>query len=446
MRTSLFRQCLEEVKTEIPNIDTSNMDEASQILSDVNSKLEKIKDQEEESEASDTETGSEDTTDYNGMATEQYNVSTILFTEAREDYYDGNTTSEWFKNQFRTSVAYLKSIGVEYTPIVARRVRKASIVILTSLIKATFYTSKSINRAINRSFNNFDKLSKDIETLKTAIDEIKSKENSFALSANSSNNTKVINNIKIANNVNFVKTAEAYIAFLKDYAEFNINRTKTTIYDTNRLLVSTDKDQLKSPTSFIDKLELKEHLDRVSNLVGYQPNNEFLDTYVYKNVLPGDLLLIGYCPKDDITEPSSLKALLRQSTIFFGINQTSKVDLKEAKYLSLNDLKLLLNNLSKIIEISLEHTKALKEIDNEKIKIKYSIKRLIMTLLDKVNGVLELDDTNITRYMSARIQLIDQCFVVNATDTVELSRRILSSYISFVKENIKAYSVKPLED
>lgn len=253
-------------------------------------------------------------------------------------------------------------------------------------------------------------------------------------------NQRVIQNLFSGNLFEPQKTITILNDFAKSY--FSNIKSSATISTKNIhfIIENVENRNFTGPSKLIKLPALPDGV-RLGKVDGYVPESDSLDTYVYKDKLPGNSLFIVYYPKEN-NDLEELDDAQRKSKFLLGIGMSEVNIPTESNYLSSRNISPFIDKLEEIanegiasIRIFNDFLETKKHLANELNKLgklnEYEIDQ------HKKNN---LDVKEYIRAISSTLQRYDNTYIDGSSKVADLMLRTLKSGTTFVSDNIKFYT------
>lgn len=329
---------------------------------------------------------------------------------------------------------YLGHLGLTYGPDILKHTYKGVVYLMGKIVKLLFTSINSTYRYVKRRMQSFDNIKKDINNLKEAISELKNKEELTDLSDIKYTNKGIINTLKIADKVDFNNNIMVLQKFIINTIEQIDKHIKKDISFIMHLTSSTMNNDLKSPDSLMKVESLGSDFTNKA-IKGYGTDTELLDSFTYKNVLPGDILFITHIPKQDITEFNQIIEAYNKSKMFLTLNQETFEVVDSINYMDINGIENYLNTLEKLCDVCIAHEIVYNDIIKLKKQLRFSFKRYfnaIITSKEKVSL-----KNSLTEYVYLKSMFIDKVYLPAAMDIHDYAAKVMVASINYMSENIK---------
>lgn len=329
------------------------------------------------------------------------------------------------------SIKYLYEIGIEYGPMVVKKVARGVLFTLVRLCKIVINTVSNINKYVTRRMNSFKSLKNDLNTLKEAIKSIE--DDKEPSDTTMYKNLRVINLLKIHDSIKISKNIEEVSSFIKSTIENLDKAIKNDITSIDQFLHMGFDNNKDSPS--LMKVKIDSSYLSLGSVEGYEPDSDKTISYMNNQLLMGDIKLIGYLPIEELTDIESITSGYNNSTIFLGFDKSQFVSMEEIPYLSKGQLTTIVNQLIKLCDLCLSHQSYYESINNYKISFKSKIK-LWFNRLVKMESKVSVGNSLIDE-IYLKEMFIDKVYITASMDIHDYAVKIINNTMIFVDSNIK---------
>ena len=174
---------------------------------------------------------------------------------------------------------------------------------------------------------------------------------------------------------------------------------------------------------------------------GYVPESDSLDTYVYKDKLPGNSLFIAYYPKEN-NDLAELDDAQRKSKFLLGIEMSEVSVPTESNYLNSRKIAPFIDKLEEIAYEGIASIRVFKDFLEAKKRLAGELNKLGKLNEYKIDQHKKnnLDVKEYIRAISSTLQRYDNTYIDGSSKVADLMLRTLSSGTRFVSDNIKFYA------
>jgi len=395
----------------------------------------------EEENASETDTedstddNSEDVGDDVGLSQEslralQYDSIAIEDFETVKHYV--STAANVVGSAIKDAATYLGNLGITYGPTIARNVYKGVIYTMGKLTKLLLTSLVITTKYISRRVNSFNNIKKDIDALKKSLAIIEKPNEEFT---STYSNKKVINTLKISENVNLNATVSQLTVFLNDIISNIDTSVKNDVGSIKHIIAqSSITGGTKTPINLMKVKPITGSMVH-GNIEGYSVTSNFTEGYVYKNVLPGDVLCMAHLPIEDLNNIDDVKEAYNNSSLFLGIKTNDFKEVDSIEYLTKDELSKFITTLNKLCDICIEHQNVYESINKLKFGLRYNFRTYFNSIIQSVTKV-SLQNTLI-EYVYLKTMFIDKVYIAGAMDLHDYTVKVLINSLSFAKQNIK---------
>lgn len=340
-------------------------------------------------------------------------------------------------NALLSSVRAIAILTTIHGKNILKGMYKGVIYTLANLINGIGKTYSAIDKAIERRQNSISSLKKQLDTLKTLITSIETREKPIEDLKITYGNKAVINALKSGDSTDVVKNllvldkflvstiGNLHRAILDDVASIQY---LTTLFTHGRNINHGDLLRLKSPGVGL----------ATGSLVGYDPVSEYVQPYKSRDPLPGDIVVIAELPKESLTTLEGYEQAYKDSKLYLGFNKANYHQVNDIEVVGFNKVKSVISTLEKLI-FTLEKQQTLYEdIRRTKPGVILSIKRHAMNLVESNTKVRYSDSLVGPMYLKSTF--IAKVYLAGSLDIHDYAAKTISNGLSFAQELAKKYS------
>lgn len=335
----------------------------------------------------------------------------------------------------KASASYLSELGIEYGPTIASKVYHGVLFVIAKLSKLIVVGIGKLASYRYRHKNSYEELMKKIESTKQIYENLqdtsgKEKKDHFFT------NEKIINDLKVGSDVDMVKNVENFTSFVKDTIisldiaiREEIAKIKHMAHLSSQTTASAVMaDLLIDPSS-------KNIVKGV--LAGYEEPAEYVDSYISTQTVCGDIRLVGYFPKNNIKDVEEMRKAYNESKMFIGLDSSNFKQIDSIVYLDKKQVGLMLDKISILCGICLQHQQLYEKLLKEKSIFKSMLKSYFNALINS-NQKLSLKDTSL-ELMYLKTAFVDKVYIPAAMDVHETCIKIINSSLTLCNESMKGW-------
>lgn len=338
----------------------------------------------------------------------------------------GNALGEGF--------TYLKDIGFEYGPVVLKHVYKGILYALDKTLKAIYKGTTAIAKYVKKRTQSYtafkEKIAKARETV-NLIDDDKEVDDAFT------SNEALIQHLIIGDSTDFVKNTTVASAFMKEYFENFSHQVSNHVTGIERLIDNVVRNNGNHAMQYEPEVPDFKNFTRGS-IQGYHPDDENIESYVYRHLLPGNTYFIGYLPNRNAQGRDNMLKALGSSRMFLGVNVAAVRNTKSVKLAGKKELLKYLDLLEGICNTGITLEKDYVEVINHRKKVKSYLSRY-MRFLFNLQDRLSIHNSMVD-FISMEFYYIDKTYVGGSLLVQDYMVGLLTSSLEYVKESIQALS------
>lgn len=389
----------------------------------------------ESPEASETE--EVDTEDVSA-ATEsflQYHRASYANSVAQEAHFaDSNTSSigRYVGDKALSGLNYLKDIGFEYGPVLLKHVYKGVLYALNKTVRAVVQGGVSITKYADKKIHSYQNMQLDLKKIKETLELLDDKKITTEYTKD-----VVINQLKIGTNFNFKESISVAQKFFEAFFDGFEKNVRGNIAVTRNIVASVIHEQAVQPSQLTyERFNFSNFIRR--NVDGYVPSSENVDTYSYQYVLPGDLIFVGWLPKQSLTDHDAIVDAFNNSKMMLGVNTHASVVKDGVDHLTLSEIKEMVNTLESICAYGVELEKTYKNVIKARNGVRGLLNVYMRFLLTSKRKVSIRD--SLADFIAVKVAYMDRTHIAGSMYVNDYMVRVVSASLSYLREAIKVYS------
>lgn len=323
-------------------------------------------------------------------------------------------------------------LGFKYTPIALKHVSKTILKALTRTDDALQKGTQLLVNYVKKRLNSYEHYLKKIEAAKKTLELIKEKD--LSIEPEAYPNLKIVSKLKIADNLMLETSLNTAKILAEDYFS-NVERNAITMASSIRSVINIVlNDKTAKPANLILNIgELKNFV--TTNISYYPPRHNSLQTQVYKNQLPGDLMLIAHVMGKNYIRDDDLLPAYRNIRIFFGINEENLNKNVEAKYLTVEEVEKCLDLLEQICHYGMSQKHSFKRLMVIRKAIadnfsKYTEK--LFKLRDRIT-VRE----SMVEVITPSVDVLDRVYIGTTVQVDDYLGRLINASLVYINDSLK---------
>lgn len=378
---------------------------------------------------SDDPVSDEDTADDEVTQESFRNLRYELSTESFMDEYSSNGITEAIKKSFK----YLGYLGITYGPGIASHTYRGVVYAMGSIIKLLFNSIVFLTKYINRHVNSFTKLKADIKDARSVLAELKNKKDISDLTNVKYNNTKVINTLKAGDSLDLIKNIKSLSHFINTtISQIDIS-IKNDIGSIKHIVARSSFGTIQAPINIMKVNCLNDVLFKGS-VRGFDEGGDLVESYVSKQLLPGDVVLMAKLPIEDVNSLEDITKAYNSSSMFLGINADSFKSVDTIDYMTVDVLSNFLDSLERLCDLCITHQSLYENIKKQKTGLRYNFKNYFSAIVSSTNKISL--GNSLIEYIYLKSIFIDKVYLAAAVDVHDYAVRVITSGLSFTKSNI----------
>lgn len=421
--------------------DQSNKDSESATdetdTKDDDKSTDKLTDKDENSDKNDTESDPDEAVD--GNEADQKEIETALESCL---YAHSLAMEALLESRYRFATESIMDsgksalqLGFKYAPIAIKHVSKTIWKALTKTDDALQKGMWLLVNYIKKRLNSYKHYSKKIESAKKTLELIKEK--NLSIEPDVYPNERNVAKLKIADQLVLENSLTVAKTFAEDY--FN-NLDRNAVYLANSIrgilnLVISDK--VAKPSQLVLNIgELNNFI--ITKIPSYAPRIDSLDTLVYKNQLPGDLMLIAHVPGKNNLDEDNMLQTYRNMKMFFGVNEQTMVKTLKVNYLSVEEIETCLDLLEQICHYGMSQENSFKKLVATRKAINATFTKY-MEKLFKVKDRVTVRESMI-EIVTPSIEALDKVYIGTTVQVDDYLGRLINASLVYINDSLKRAS------
>lgn len=328
---------------------------------------------------------------------------------------------------------FLTIIGVTLTAALILKLFKGVIYLLIKIAKVIYNGSVILYKYMARHSRNFIALKKEIQSIKEALI-INSKDNTDDRVEGFFTNEKVINQLKVGSSKDFTKNIQAFQSFIEHVVS---GLDRAIIQEIGAIVNLCQMNSLGIVKDPLNSLKIKVPTGQLvqGSVEGYENDNDHLVPYRSNETMIGDVLLVGFFPSTEISELNDYISAYNNAKLFLAADIRSFEQVQNVNYMTVDQLTEFLDALTRLCDACLKHQSLYEQINRLKGRMKMSMRTYVQKLIDSKEKV-SLEDSK-AEMIYLKSVYVDKVYLLAAIDVHDYSIRVITSGITFARENQK---------
>lgn len=353
------------------------------------------------------------------------NVSTeALFTKENLAYVGEKTLA---------GLSHLKDVGFKYGAVSLKHVYKGVVAALNKTFYAITRGTIALKKYVEKRINSYPNMKERIKAAREALellDEKSDKKVNFQKEA-------IFNKLIIGGSLDIENNLKTALRFYEIYFKYLSNNVRSSVQAANQIVKDVVNGNVVAPNSVMkESFTFDGFKPKAVN--GYKPPNQFLDSYCYRDLLPGNLLFMGFMPTEMLDTHEDIVAAYSDSRLFFAASPDSKENISEIEMPSIEELKKILDLADKICDFGISLEKSFEAVIKEREALKGVLSPYVKFLLAAQNKVSIRD--SMAEYVSLKVKFLDSTSIAGALYINDYMLQVVTASLSLVKSGIKEYS------
>lgn len=357
----------------------------------------------------------------------------MISTEAvftKENFQDA---AGWTGQQLKRAGSYALDLTKQYGPVLLKHVYKGIVYAIQKSLKGLVVGTEYLAGKVHDYLTSYERFENQIQEAQKVLKLLKEQQKK-PKEPGSYHEAQVIDRLSIKGSNNVLDNVMIAKKFFDSFQKQFINHTKQHVILTNKLIEGVIHEQTSAPTNYMtEDVSFDGFVPHVHP--NYRPSTDLVESYAYRNVLPGDLCFLGYVPKKGLTNKVEIAEAYRNSRMFFGLNFQTKEPVEAIPYMSLDDLSRFLEVLLSICETGKEVKQDFETVARYRKGIQWQLKGYMKYLLQAKEKISIQE--SMAEYISVKTQLLDKVFVAGSVSVHDYIVRLLTASMSFVQASLE---------
>lgn len=330
-------------------------------------------------------------------------------------------------------LGHLKDFGFKYGAVSLKHVYKGVVTSLNKTVQAITRGTLAIKKYIDKRINSLNNIKNRIETARKALELLDDQADRVVTVKELSQIKKLIsgNNMEIESNLK--KALKFQRAFFQ-HLDINVrNSTEASA----QLVKNVIEGKVSSPNAVMRETFGFDGFIRKA-IEGYKPDSQYLDAFVYRDLLPGNVLFAGYLPIENLDSHEAILEAYSGSKLFFGFSRSETKLVEEYELPTISELKAILDTAEQICDFGIQLEALFLKVIAERETLKKTLSPYVKFLLLAKNKVSIRD--SMVEYVSYKIKFLDNTSIAGAMYVNDYIVQLLLATLSVVKTGVKEYS------
>jgi hypothetical protein len=364
---------------------------------------------------------------------DQYVPKLLQDNEFNEHKLAGNNEGFWIEEH----LPYVAKMGFKYGSLLLKHVYKGVLSILDNVIKSMYQGSQMLIRMTNNAVKVYQNLQESIQDLNKALDAL-SELDDIAQRQPKGDYTKasIIAKLKVGKDTDVVSHVNTAIKLAEAYNSGLSKVVKDHLHTTQRLIDLVVEQQLKARPEALMREQMQLPGFKIEVVDGYEPENENCESYVFEDVLPGDVRFIAMLPSKTLSKREDIIAAYQAARFFFGVAKQDIEGIETMPYLDRDAIAALLDALNQLCDIGLKLRQQSPIIVTARSNLKSSLLRYLKYLL-LAHHRISIEDS-CAEYIALRARSLDKTYLSGALHVQDYLHSLISAGIQYAEANIRA--------
>lgn len=338
----------------------------------------------------------------------------------------------------KNAARYVGSKTVEYGPVVLRNVYEGVKVAINSTLKALKALTAKVYKVYKQHINSYKNLHAKLDDIKKTIHEAIENDEELKQDAVFSNQ-KALSAFTINGDADVEKAISVLLKFNRDYATELKRNISAQIHTLKTVMESVTVEDNVTKINLANTLPpFRLSGFSLSKVRGYNSDNPNLSTFKYNQILPGNMLFLGYLPEHSLSRTDVI-TVCQESNLFLGFDESSEV-LEQLPIAEPKDLLRLINVAQSLCTVGQESITTYRDVANHRLTLVKDIEKYTRKLEEAKNTISI--ENSMANLISARLAFMDNTCMASAVSVHEVNIRVLTGLIAYFKEAINSFENK----
>lgn len=329
-------------------------------------------------------------------------------------------------------LTYLKEVGVEYGPTALKHLYKGILYALEKTLKALTLGAVAIQKYVKKRMASFTVFKAKIAKAREALQLLSATEPTTRVF----NNAEVLATLTIGSSVDISKNLGVALTFYKGFFSTLTQNVSAAVSNTQHLIDNVVHERVATPSFYaMEPRQLPGLVLR--SVAGYEPDSAHLDSWVYPQILPGNVCFMGHFPKKALQEVTALTEACAGSKLFFGMQQHRTAP-DYVSFMAPAELDELLTQLDAFCEVGLGLEATYQSVLKTRSRIKASLPMYTRYLMG-AQGRISIRDS-LAELITAKVAYLDHTYISASLKTNDYVVRLLSAGLTYVNQAIRVYA------
>ena len=339
----------------------------------------------------------------------------------------------WAGQKAKQAGGYGLDLAKQYGPVLLKHVYKGIVYAVQKSLKGLVVGTEFMVKKVHDYLTSYERFENQIQEAKKTIQLLKEKQEKEK-DPGQCTDANIIDLLSIKGSANLVNNLKTAQRFFDAYQKQFVEHTKQHVVLTNKLINGVIHEQTAAPSSYmVEDISFDGFVPHVHP--SYRPGSDLVESYAYRNILPGDLCFLGFIPKKGLKDKADIAEAYRNSRMFFGLNFETKESVNSIPLLGLNELDQFLDILLAICESGKVVKSDFETVARYRQGIQWQLKGYMRYLLQAKEKISIQE--SMAEYIGIKTQLLDKVFVAGSVSIHDYMVRLLSASMSFVKASIE---------
>jgi hypothetical protein len=367
------------------------------------------------------------------LSLHQSSQQTMIATEDIFTKENFQAAAGWAGQKAKAAGGYALDLTKQYGPVLLKHVYKGIVLSVQKTLKGLVVGTEFLVKKVHDYLTSYERFENQIQEAKKTVSLLKEQSEKKEAPGECSD-AKIIDQLSVKGSANPVNNIKVVQKFFDAYQKQFVAHTRQHVIMTNKLIDGVLHEKTEAPSTYmVEDISFDGFMPHIHP--SYQPSSNLVESYAYRNILPGDLCFLGFVPKKGLKDKADIAEAYRNSRMFFGLNFQTREPAKTIPYLNLDELEQFLDILLKICETGKMVKEDFETVARYRKGIQWQLKGYMRYLLGAKEKISIQE--SMAEYISIKTQLLDKVFVAGNVAVHDYTVRLLTVSLAFVKASIE---------
>ena len=332
----------------------------------------------------------------------------------------------------KDGASYLKDLGIEYGPDIARNVKQgviiASVATATAIIKGSVELTRYVRKRLI-TFKTFEDKSNKLLSAFADFDKSSITEGNSTFT-----NQDLIGVLKVGDSVDFDKGGKQLLTLLNQYYSALTKNVVENVAGTKAMVDKIANMETIAPLKMpVETIQIPDFVKKEDS--NNQVPSENVESLMYKDVLPGDHIFIAFSPKKNLSNNDSIQEAYAHSKIFLTSSGKELAIPKEVKFIPIASVGEYIKTIQEITNHPIFKEKVFDDIVKSRDSLKPDIRKYFDHIYESKEAI-DVKDSMVD-FLNMKIRFMDSTYIAGSMMLSGYTLKYLSAATQYCKEALK---------